>query len=101
MHEPIFGDAAVDLVDHHNNAHTPTKDCVRIATEAGAKALALHHLVPGTSPRETWLRGAKDFDGTYLVEDDLDEISFRPKCRSGSVTSWRIIRRVRRRGCLP
>lgn len=63
-------------IDHHNNAHTSVADCVRIATESGAKALALHHLVPGTSPRETWLRGAQDFDGSYLVPDDLDEISF-------------------------
>ena len=69
-------DSVQAAIDHHNNAHTSVADCVRIATEAGARALALHHLVPGTSPKEIWLRGAKDFDGTYLVPDDLDEISF-------------------------
>jgi ribonuclease BN (tRNA processing enzyme) len=72
----VPADSVQAAIDHHNSAHTSVADCVRIATEASAKALALHHLVPGTSPRETWLRGAKDFDGTYLVPDDLDEISF-------------------------
>ena len=72
----VPADSVQAAIDHHNNAHTSVEDCVRIATEAGAKALALHHLVPGTSPRETWLRGAADFEGTYLVPDDLDEISF-------------------------
>lgn len=72
----VPADSVQAAIDHHNNAHTSVADCVRIATESGAKALALHHLVPGTSPRETWLRGARDFDGVYLVPDDLDEISF-------------------------
>lgn len=72
----VPADSVQAAIDHHNNAHTSVADCVRIATDAGARALALHHLVPGTSPREMWLRGANDFDGTYLVPDDLDEISF-------------------------
>ncbi|WP_458112088.1 MBL fold metallo-hydrolase [Arthrobacter sp. R1-13] len=72
----VPADSVQAAIDHHNNAHTSVADCVQIATESGAKALGLHHLVPGASPRETWLRGAKDFDGVYLVPDDLDEISF-------------------------
>jgi len=63
-------------VNHHTIAHTSVEECTRIAAAAGARALALHHLVPATSSKEVWWRGAMDFGGTYLVPDDLDEISF-------------------------
>ncbi|HET9870496.1 MAG TPA: MBL fold metallo-hydrolase [bacterium] len=63
-------------IDHHTHAHTSVADCVAVATEAGAKALALHHLVPGTAPKAVWWRGAGGFAGEYLVPDDLEEISF-------------------------
>jgi ribonuclease BN (tRNA processing enzyme) len=69
-------------IDHHSHAHTSVADCVKVATDAGARALALHHLVPGTAPKEVWWRGAADFDGTFLVPDDLDEISFATETRN-------------------
>lgn len=86
----VPADSVQAAIDHHNNAHTTVAECVRIATESGAKALALHHLVPGTSPRETWWRGAREFTGRYHVPDDLEEISFSrttPKEEAASLRS--------------
>src|SRR5699024_1987130 len=37
-------------MDHHRRAHTTPENAGRIATLAGAKALALHHLVPSHAP---------------------------------------------------
>ncbi|MFH5824314.1 MBL fold metallo-hydrolase [Georgenia sp. AZ-5] len=64
-------------VDHHLGSHTSVQDCVRVATRAGARALALHHLVPGNSPRSVWEAGRAEFGGHYLVPADLDVIPFR------------------------
>lgn len=62
--------------DHHYKSHTSVEGAVRIASAAGARQLALHHLVPGTADDEVWLRGRELFNGAFYVPDDLDVISF-------------------------
>lgn len=62
--------------DHHYKSHTSVEGAVRIATAAGARQLALHHLVPGSAEDDVWLRGEELFNGTFHVPEDLDIISF-------------------------
>ncbi|GAB2475627.1 MBL fold metallo-hydrolase [Promicromonospora xylanilytica] len=64
--------------DHHYKSHTTVADAARVATEAGAAQLALHHLVPGTADASVWRRAAAHFDGTFHLPDDLDVIELRP-----------------------
>src|SRR5699024_8828032 len=59
-------------IDHHHRSHTSPEDAVKIAQEAGAKTLVLHHLVPGAGPDEVWERAGKSFEGTFVVPNDLD-----------------------------
>ncbi|MDR7303627.1 MBL fold metallo-hydrolase [Haloactinomyces albus] len=63
-------------IDHHEKSHTSPHDAVAIAHRAGAKALALHHIVPGHTPRSVWLEAGDEFDGRFLVPKDLDVIPF-------------------------
>ncbi|MGH3652984.1 MBL fold metallo-hydrolase [Glutamicibacter sp.] len=63
-------------MDHHRASHTSPQQAIDIAHQAGARALALHHLVPGTTPLSVWESHAEKFSGTYLVPNDLDTISF-------------------------
>lgn len=63
-------------IDHHKRSHTGAADAVELANRAGAKTLALHHLVPGTTPRSIWEQAGANFNGTFLIPDDLDEIPF-------------------------
>ncbi|GAC1378128.1 MAG: hypothetical protein NVSMB43_19740 [Pseudarthrobacter sp.] len=63
-------------VDHHRKSHTSATQAGEIATRAGAKALALHHLVPGTADPAVWRRAEETFDGPLYVPDDLEIISF-------------------------
>lgn len=72
----IGTEAAQASMDHHRLSHTSAAQAIDIAERAGARALALHHLVPGTTPVEVWRSHAKDLAGTFLVPDDLDIISF-------------------------
>ncbi|MCG3756043.1 MBL fold metallo-hydrolase [Amycolatopsis sp. Poz14] len=66
---------------HHHKSHSSPQQAGRVAAEAGARALALHHLVPGDADPSVW-RGARDtYDGPVLVPDDLQVISF---ARAGS-----------------
>ncbi len=62
--------------DHHRKSHTSAAEAVELATRAGAKALALHHLVPGTTPVSVWEAAGAGFAGDYYVPDDLDSIPF-------------------------
>lgn len=63
-------------IDHHRKSHTSPQQAIDVATRAGAATLALHHLVPGTTTTSEWMRLAAGFEGTFLVPDDLDVISF-------------------------
>ena len=53
-----------DRLKHHwMRSHTLAHDAARIATEAGASALALHHLIPSDDPdytRAHWLDATRD-----------------------------------------
>lgn len=63
-------------MDHHRRAHTTARDAGQIATAAGAKALALHHLVPSHAPIEAWQVASETFAGPLLIPHDLETISF-------------------------
>jgi len=63
-------------VDHHHKSHTSPQQAGEIAARAGARALALHHLVPGTADPAVWRRAEETFDGPVYVPDDLEVISF-------------------------
>jgi ribonuclease BN (tRNA processing enzyme) len=64
--------------DHHYKSHTTDAEAAQVATEAGARQLALHHLVPGTAAASVWRRAADHFAGTFHLPDDLDVIELRP-----------------------
>lgn len=63
-------------VDHHYKSHTSMQDAVRVAREAGAHRLALHHLVPGFDSEEQWHELAIDYPGDFTIPNDLDVIDF-------------------------
>lgn len=75
-----YGSAATEeaqaSMDHHRRSHTSAPDAIALADKAGATRLALHHLVPGTTPTAVWLSHANAYSGTFLVPDDLDVIPF-------------------------
>jgi ribonuclease BN (tRNA processing enzyme) len=64
------------VMDHHRRAHTTPRQAGALAERAGARALALHHIVPPHAPRETWLVAGETFGGTLHVPDDLDVLEF-------------------------
>lgn len=70
-------------MDHHRRAHTTAAEAGRIATAAGARHLALHHLVPSYSPPEAWAEARTTFAGPLSIPDDLDTIPFGPPRDSG------------------
>ncbi|MDA3644050.1 MBL fold metallo-hydrolase [Saccharopolyspora indica] len=70
------GPTAQASIDHHVKSHTSPCQAADIANAAGAKVLALHHLVPGTAPRSVWETAAERFRGTLVVPDDLDVLPF-------------------------
>lgn len=61
-------------IEHHRKSHTSPAEAARIAAAADAGTLLLHHLVPASTPRRTWLDGASAFPGPVVVPDDLDVI---------------------------
>lgn len=63
-------------LEHHYKSHTSLQDAVRVGRESGASRLALHHLVPGQDRSPIWDAGHTDFEGEFLVPDDLDVIPF-------------------------
>lgn len=71
-----YAATAAATIEHHTKAHTSAEDADRLAEAAGAKALALHHLVPGNADLSVWHRAANTYSGELLVPNDLDTISF-------------------------
>ncbi|MFJ2618667.1 MBL fold metallo-hydrolase [Glutamicibacter sp. NPDC087344] len=63
-------------MDHHRRSHTSALQAIELAERAGAATLALHHLVPGTTPDAVWHSHAEQFSGRFLIPNDLDVISF-------------------------
>lgn len=80
--ESVYADKTDDASraarDHHYKSHTSVRDAAKAATEAGAKQLALHHLVPGFAANAVWQQGASQFDGVFHLPQDLDVIELRP-----------------------
>ncbi|WP_427868870.1 MBL fold metallo-hydrolase [Leucobacter luti] len=62
--------------DHHYKSHTSVAEAAGIAAEAGARQLAIHHLVPGSLPKADWRRAAAAAPGKVLIPDDLDVLEF-------------------------
>lgn len=88
MHEAIdfdwvqrlYGDRTDDTakasIDHHHKSHTSAVQAGELATRAGARALLLHHLVPGNTPHSVWRKASKTFAGPLHIARDLDSIPF-------------------------
>ncbi|HKU10973.1 MAG TPA: MBL fold metallo-hydrolase [Sinomonas sp.] len=74
-------------MDHHRRAHTTARQAGELATQAGARSLALHHLVPASAPAESWLKAEETFAGPLLVPEDLETISFAALPRTTSDTA--------------
>lgn len=72
----VGGETAQASMDHHRASHTSAAQAIDMAERAGARTLALHHLVPGNTPLSVWLSQADTFSGKFLVPDDLETISF-------------------------
>lgn len=58
--------------EHHYKSHTSPTDAIRVAELAGAKRLALHHLVPGINSEDRWKSFGEDFEGEFYIPNDLD-----------------------------
>lgn len=63
-------------LDHHRKSHTTPEQAGQIATAAGARRLALHHLVPGNADPGVWQQANHHYDGPLLIPQDLDHVSF-------------------------
>lgn len=61
-------------VDHHQKSHTSPTEAGEIATRANARCLALHHVVPGNSPRNVFEAAGTTFARDLLIPDDLNVI---------------------------
>lgn len=61
---------------HGRQAHTTPADAADIAARAGARKLALHHLVPGTIDDHIHAEAARNFTGDVLIPDDGEKIYF-------------------------
>ncbi len=60
--------------NHMLGAHTTIPQVARVATEAGARTLVLHHFVPGHLPERRWRRASRNFAGELVVGQDLQRI---------------------------
>lgn len=76
--ESLYADRSDDvgraMLDHHHKSHTSPRGAMEIAEAAGARHLALHHLVPGTTPIDVWYRDRGSFSGEFSIPYDLDVI---------------------------
>lgn len=62
-------------MDHHRRSHTTPAAAGEIAHRAGARRLALHHLVPAYAHPAVWQEAASTFGGQLLIPDDLDVLT--------------------------
>jgi len=65
-------------VDHHRRSHTSVQQAIAVAEQAGARRLALHHLVPGHRTTRQWLAEAGR-GSDVLVPDDLQTLQVSPQ----------------------
>ena len=77
MYQSSPGGESMDAsMQHHRQAHTTPEDAAKIAARAGARQLALHHLVPGTIGDHITAAAEKYFPAGVLIPDDGDKIYF-------------------------
>ncbi|MBO1268168.1 MBL fold metallo-hydrolase [Arthrobacter cavernae] len=78
--ESLYADKADEASraarDHHYKSHTSVRDAAKAAEAAGARQLALHHLVPGSAADRIWEEAAEHFEGRFILPRDLDVIPF-------------------------
>ena len=70
------GESLEASMQHHYQAHTTPADAAKVATRAGAKKLALHHLVPGTVGDHILAAAEEHFSSGVLIPDDGEKIYF-------------------------
>lgn len=63
------------VMDHLLGAHTTIEQVGPIAESAGAKVLALNHMVPQNWPDHLWKEARNGFSGRLIVGQDLDVIN--------------------------
>lgn len=75
---PLYTDAEMlrATMDHHMRAHTTPRQAGEIASAAGARRLALHHLVPSWAPPQIWDTARETFDGPVHLPADLEILPF-------------------------
>lgn len=80
-HEWLEGFAPADddaeraaVLEHLRSSHTMISEVGPVAEAAGVETLVLSHLVPGSAPRERWLRAGEGFSGRLIVGEDLLQI---------------------------
>lgn len=73
--------------DHHEKSHTSVADAAKAAQAAGARRLALHHLVPGFADQRIWREAEQHFPGPVDVPDDLAVIPFGRRQRPAAPTT--------------
>ncbi|RSN66945.1 MBL fold metallo-hydrolase [Actinomadura sp. WAC 06369] len=71
---PVPDETKEGYVNHMIGAHTTSEQVGRVARDAGARRLVLHHFVPGGLPDGRWRRAGRGFDGALTVGRDLMEI---------------------------
>lgn len=80
--EDLYGhrrdEAARASRDHHFKSHTSVEGAIDIAAEAGARRLALHHLVPGHLDTAAWQRALAVSTVDAVVPADLDCLELAP-----------------------
>lgn len=62
--------------DHHYKSHTSVEQAIDIARRAGARHLALHHLVPGHRQAAAWRRALEHSPVPATLPEDLDVLEF-------------------------
>lgn len=60
--------------DHHHKSHTSPEQAIKLAESAGARQLALHHLVPGFPGEDRWHALATGHGRRPLIPDDLTTV---------------------------
>ncbi|MEQ8842682.1 MAG: ribonuclease Z [Acidimicrobiales bacterium] len=72
--EAIPNEMIQDIVDYHSSVI----DAAQTASRAGAKRLALTHMVPAPTPQQypEWIaRAAEHYDGDIIIGDDLTTVT--------------------------
>lgn len=69
-------DTRTATIGNHRKVHSTPCPAGEIAAAAGARKLALHHVVPVHADPAVWRRAAETFSGPLLVPEDFESGSF-------------------------